>query len=93
MEIDEAKKAELSRDWLRFMIIGGFLYSIFQKIIEKNVGMERMPFRYFVLSGVLSLVVEVALYYSIRNWPGRRKTAVVWAIGFLFIGVCLIVGK
>ncbi|WP_041734848.1 hypothetical protein [Dyadobacter fermentans] len=36
MEIDEAKKAELSRDWLRFMIIGGFLYSIFQKIIEKE---------------------------------------------------------
>ncbi|SEJ75086.1 hypothetical protein SAMN05216327_11882 [Dyadobacter sp. SG02] len=89
--MDQVQKEELSRDLWRFMILGSFLYSMFYTIAEKIVAVERLPFRYFVLSGVLAFAVEAALYFSIRNWPGRRKTAVVWVIGFLWIGVCLFV--
>lgn len=89
--MDQAQKEELSRDWWRFMIIGSFLYSMFYTVAEKIVAVERLPFRYFVLSGVLAFTVEAALYFSIRKWPGPRKTALVWGIGLIWVGVCLFV--
>ncbi|WP_353720122.1 hypothetical protein [Dyadobacter sp. 676] len=91
--MDQTQKEELSRDWWRFMVIGSFLYSMFYTVAEKIVAVERLPFRYFVLSGVLAFAVEAALYFSIRNWPRRRKTALVWGIGFIWLGVCLFVGR
>lgn len=89
----QAQKKELTQDWWRFMLIGSFLYSIFYTVAEKIVAVERLPFRYFVLSGVLAFAVEAALYFSTRNWPGRRKTAVVRGGGFIWLGVCLFVGR
>ncbi len=91
--MDQAPKEELPREWWRFMIIGSFLYSIFYTVAEKVAAVERLPFRYFVLSGVLAFAVEAALYFSIRNWSGRRKAAVVLGIGFIWLGVCLFVGR
>lgn len=61
--MDQAQKKELSQDWWRFMLIGSFLYSIFYTVAEKIVAVERLPFRYFVLSGVLAFAVEAALYF------------------------------
>lgn len=69
--MDRTHKEELSQDWWRFMIIGIFLYSMFYAVAEKIVAVERLPFRYFVLSGLLAFAVEAALYLSIRNWPRR----------------------
>lgn len=89
--MDQAQKEELSRDWWRFMIIGSFLYSMFYTVAEKILVVERLPFRYFLLSGVLAFAVEAALYFYIRKWPGRTKTALVWGIGLIWVGVCLFV--
>jgi hypothetical protein len=91
--MDQAQKEELSRDASRFMIIGYFLYSMFYSSLERIISTDRLPFRYFLLAGAAGFAVEVALYFSIRHWPGRWKTAMVSVIGVLWVGVCLFVGR
>jgi hypothetical protein len=84
---------QMQEDLWRFILIGCLMNSIFYVLIKGSVATERLPFRYFLLAAVGSFVVEAVLYFLIRNWPGRRKTWVVWLIGLLWIGVCLFGGK
>ncbi|WP_019944927.1 hypothetical protein [Dyadobacter beijingensis] len=91
--MEQAKKEELQQDLWRFIIIGSFLYSMFYTTLENIVASDRLPFRYFVIAGVAAFVVEAVLYFWIRSWPGRWKTAMVWLTGVLWVGVCLFVGR
>lgn len=91
--MEQAKKEELQRDLWRFMIIGSFLYSAFYRLLESVLTTDRLPFRYFMLVGVAAFAVEAMLYFSIRSWPGRWKTGMVWLIGLIWVGVCLKYGR
>jgi membrane protein DedA with SNARE-associated domain len=91
--MNQAKREGFQGDFWRFMFIGTFLYSICHTVINNRVGVERLPFRYFVLSAVLSLIIEAMLYFAIRNWPERRKTAVVWVTGFAWLAISLLLRR
>ena len=91
--MEQTNKEELQRDLWRFMIIGSFLYSAFYRLLESVLKTDRLPFRYFVLAGVVAFATEALLYFMIRNWPRRWKTGMVWLIGLIWAGVCLFVGR
>jgi glucan phosphoethanolaminetransferase (alkaline phosphatase superfamily) len=86
--MDQVKKEELQKDWWRFMLIGSMLFSIFQTLFERSVDTDRLPFQYYLIAGMAALGVEVLLYFSIRNWPGRWKTAMAWLFALIWLAVC-----
>lgn len=91
--MDEHTRNEMRQDSWRFIIIGIFLYQIFYVFIKGNIPIERLPFRYYALAAVASLAVNTILYFTIRQWPKRRKKWVMWLTGFLWIGVVLLYGR
>jgi peptidoglycan biosynthesis protein MviN/MurJ (putative lipid II flippase) len=91
--MDERTRNEMQQDPWRFIIIGIFLYQIFYVFVKGNIPIGRLPFRYFALAAVASFAVNAILYFTIRQWPKRRKKWVMWLIGFVWIGVALLYGR
>lgn len=91
--MDQSTPKDLSKDLWRFIIVGSFLFSICCVLVQNNLGIERLPFRYYLLAAAMSLVIEAILYFTIRTWSARSKTRVIWLIAIIWLGVCLFYGR